>query len=133
MKNSTPPKLLLYLSSLKINIFGDSLKKSRQFIFGKLFLRKYFTIFNAETKQISFYNSKMRNLGENISNGSTVTKIIIIIFLAAILVFLGIGIFIGKNIYKDRRKHANELDDNYLYEAKDGEDETLYKGNKEDN
>jgi hypothetical protein len=75
----------------------------------------------------------MRNLGENISNGSTVTKIIIIIFLAAILVFLGIGIFIGKNIYKDRRKHANELDDNYLYEAKDGEDETLYKGNKEDN
>ena len=110
-------------------IFG----KSRQFIFGKLFLRKYFTIFNAEAKQISFYNSKMRNLGENLSNGSTVTKIIIIIFLVAILVFLGIGIFIGKYIYKTRRKHANELDDNYLYEAKDGEDETLYKGNKEDN
>ena len=108
--------------------------KSRQFIFGKIFLRKYLTIFNPEKKQISFYKTKLRNL-EEINNGSQNNKkiIILLLFLLAILVFLIIGIFIGKQIFEKRKKHANELEDNYLYETKkDSENEVLFDEKKEE-
>ena len=101
-----------------------------------MFLKKYFTIYNADKKQISFYKKIIRNLDEEkeINNNLQNNKwIFIFLLLLLIIIVLVIGIFIGKQIYKERKKYANELNDDYLYESnKDEEDQSLYKGAKEE-
>ena len=99
--------------------------RSSQFIFGKLFLKKYITIFNPDGKKIYFYKNKKTNNDSkqeqeqgkhDYHDGSNKWKILIIILLLGLFVFLVAGIYIGKIIYQARKKKANELDDNYLYD-----------------
>ena len=73
-------------------------------------------VFNAGENSIYFYNKIIEKNGKE-SFLEKYQKIIIISFIALIIIFLILGILIGKMIYKERRKHANELDDKYEYQA----------------
>ena len=112
--------------------------KSKKFILGRMFLKKYLTIFNAEKKQIYFYNNKQTDKGDDAYETNNYFlkewwKIILILFLLCIVIFLVIGIIIGKILFKNRKKHANELDDNYIYQENNNKNEYLYHSDKEIN
>lgn len=92
------------------------LGQSKRFLLGRIFLRKYLPVFNAGENSIYFYNKIIEKNGKE-SFLEKYQKIIIISFIALIIIFLILGILIGKMIYKERRKHANELDDKYEYQA----------------
>jgi hypothetical protein len=93
--------------------------------FGKIFMKKYPFVFDYDKKTISFVNVYNINKSDNDQSNSPEMdeneysfwyffKIIIII----ILIILGIivGVFIGRMLwYKNRKKRANELDDDYEY------------------
>ena len=100
----------------------------KKFTLGRIFLKKYLTVFNADKKQIYFYNNNIIKK-ENNERENWISKnmiIIIIIFIFTIIIFLIIGIFIGKIMYKNRKKIANELvDDNYIYENNKKENNNL--------
>ena len=86
---------------------------------GKIFLKKYQLSFNQDSKTISFYNNN--NVKNNDDKSSSPIKeekkfnkdyIWIIIC----VVCLALGIYIGtKIIVKNRKKRANELQDDYDY------------------
>ena len=102
------------------NSYGQNL-----WYFGKIFMKKYPFVFDYDKKTISFVNIYNINKSDNDQINSPERggneysfwdyfKIIIII----ILIILGIivGIFIGRMLwYKNRKKRANELDDDYEY------------------
>ena len=79
-------------------------------IFGNIFLKKYFLVFNQEAKTIGYYQGM-----EKEENGKkfkiTLTHILLILILLAIIV-VGIVLYIKKG---PRKKKANELDDDYDY------------------
>ena len=96
---------------------------------GKTFLKKYQFSFNQDSKMISFYphmndnnykrDEEEKNNKENKKFNSSY------IWIAICIVCLIVGIYIGtKIILKNRKKRANELDDEYDYN---------YKNEKEDN
>ena len=109
----------------------------KNFNFGRIFLKKYMTVFNADKKQIYFYNKKNTDNtdidmpNENKSLYDKYNNIILIIFICGLIVFLIIGIFIGKYLFQKRRKHANELDDKYEYKTDNG-NESLYNPKEND-
>ena len=111
--------------------------KTTIFEFGRIFLRKYLTVFNFDSKKISFYKNKEGKEDENNMNENDyLWKIILLISLLVIFIFLGFGIFIGKKIYQKRGKRANELDDdNYLYDPnindENGKEKLFNEENKE--
>lgn len=87
---------------------------------GKPFYLKYTLVYNGDSKTIGFYN-KMNN--EKIKNNKKIlfeleiTKIVVIIifFLVFILIVIIISYYFGKKLNLIRKKHANELEDNYDY------------------
>ena len=91
-------------------------------VLGIPFLKKYRLSFNYDTKMIGYYRNdgkiieKEKNNNNNKVNffESTVFKIIIIIILVIIIFVL--GMLFQKTFQKNRKKKANELDDNYEYE-----------------
>ena len=105
--------------------FGED----KKFTFGRIFLKKYLTIFNADKKQIYFYNNK--NIKDNIIKQNLISKNLLILIIILIIIFISliIGILIGRKIFTKRKKIANELEDyNYAYEEnKNKENEPLYK------
>ena len=109
--------------------------QSKRFVLGRMFLKKYLTIFNADKKQIYFYNNIT---GDNAQDKDTnfyekYGKIIIILLTIGLLIFLIIGILIGKYVFKERKKFANELDDNYEYQPnKKKVSEPLYNSKDEE-
>ena len=87
--------------------------KDKQCTIGSIFLSKYTTIFDNDSKQIKIL--KYTNFNENIKDESK-GKIILIIFLSIILsgiIFVFIGLKYGKKINQARKKKANELNDDY--------------------
>ena len=104
-----------YLKIFKTSIVGET------FEFGRNFLKKYLTVFNFDigAKQIFFYKKEEKKDDEDENN---LWKILLIAFLAVILIFLFLGIFIGKKIYQARKKRANELEDDYLYDSNRNEE-----------
>ena len=81
--------------------------------FGTIFLKKYFFVFNTEEKTIGFYNNKIKINKFQFRYFNNVIWIIIVIISA-----VG-GFFLGKKIYyKIRTKRINELNDNFIYNAK---------------
>ena len=103
--------------------------------FGKLFMKKYFFNFEVDQKLIGFYNnlnntnSIINKKGETNSNSKFLW-----LFWALLLIFTGIGCFLlGKFVYaKNRKKRANELEDDYEYTQKNNEEglTTDSNGNK---
>ena len=100
--------------------------KDSQSILGIIFLKKYPVIFDDDSKLIRIMKISFDNEDHNENKNGTRGKVILIVFLSVILsgiIFGFIGIFCGKKIYQDRKKKANELDDNYEYtENKEKED-----------
>ena len=106
----------------------------KKFTLGRILLKKYLTVFNADKKQIYFYNTKLsENINEKENFMEKYGKIILISLLFGLIIFLFIGILIGKLIFKERKKHANEMDDDkYEYQSKKNNNvEPLYN-QKED-
>ena len=87
---------------------------------GKIFLRKYQFSFNQDSKVINFYvNMKNKKIKSKKNNGNTAFKFNINYFWITIcIISLIIGIYIGnKIIIQNRKKRANELQDEYDYKA----------------
>ena len=102
-------------------IISDSLFYTTGWTLGNIFMRKYQFIFNLDSKEIGFYNPKLNKyeneenhiINKNISN---VTLYIILIIILCLLLF-GIALFIKMKFYpkNEKKKRANELDDEYEY------------------
>jgi flagellar biosynthesis/type III secretory pathway M-ring protein FliF/YscJ len=102
----------------------------------EFFLKKYLTIFNADKKTIYFYKNKqisqINNNNESEANKSFFEEwwiIILIVFIVCLILFLILGIIIGRILYKNRNMHKNELDDNYEYQA-DNKNDALNDNDK---
>jgi len=96
---------------------------------GQIFTSKYNFYFNSDLKQIGFYKKVTPTLvidDEEVSNnGTSYVVIIILVALGVAIIFLFIGLVLGKNIFGWRRKIiANELTDelDYEYKTKDNDD-----------
>ena len=82
---------------------------------GYPFFKKYDIVFDDDSKTIGYYNS---NIEINDNKGGNQTVKIVLIVLLTIIVFCGllaIGYYIGKEKYIQRKKRANELNDDYDY------------------
>lgn len=99
------------------SIFYDENKKT-SWTFGRILIKKYQFIFDADAKTITFVDNEFKeeNVKENNLNNININQIIWILFL--VIGLIG-GIFIGKFIWeKTKKKRANELHDDYDYVAK---------------
>ena len=96
-----------------------------RWIIGKIFFRKYPTIFSPSNRLIGFYINPNEGIIEGLDNqdddeskNNNKIYIYIIVAIVVIIIFTGLGIFIGKNIFFKKRRKANELiDDDYQYET----------------
>ena len=115
------------------NIIFEKYKKD-DWIFGKIFLKKYPINFDYESQTIEVYDyyyeekhDKKDDGGNNGDNNEENTDMVLYIVIAATLVIITgvVGYFLGKYINKMRKKRANELVDDYDYNAKtDNNEET---------
>ena len=105
-----------------------------EWYFGIIFLRKYQLVFNPDAKTISFYNPKLpieenddnnsKPINNNNKNNNKSIFIVIIIVVLGII-FIGLGIYLGKIIYinKKNKKRFNELEDNFEYNGEEFDNE----------
>ena len=105
--------------------------KARDFKLGRMFLRKYNVIFNSDSKMMTFYKineSKEGIEGKEKNSGSNNNALKILSYVFICLLFLVIGLYLGRKFCIFRRKrYAMELDDNdYVYESSSKN----YKDNK---
>ena len=133
-------KDLFYIDNNNIYFLIEFSKNSKIWIFGEIFLRKYYIVFNQDEKTLGYYKNmekpkNNKNKNDNIiTNNSSWYKtfIIIIILILLIICVLFMGIYIYKN-KKNRKKKANELDDEYNYEPKfdlSNDNDNLIEGDK---
>ena len=94
-------------------IFLGGLKNWR---FGLPFFLKYQLVFNHDTKQIGFYSNFIKEEEENNSLKKVWLWIFGLIFISGIII---VTVFISKKYFgnNNRRKRANELNDEFDYEA----------------
>ena len=92
----------------------------KDIIVGRMFLKKYQIIFNSDSKCMLFFkNNNKKNIFENnnIKDKNVIINILSYLFIG--LLFLFIGIFFGrKYCFRDKKKLANELEDDYSYKSK---------------
>ena len=90
------------------------------FLLGRMFLKKYKVIFNSDSKSILFYNIKIQNEENSQTKEKNNIALVIVIYFISVILFLVIGVFLGRKFCLLRRRiYANELeDDNYVYESK---------------
>ena len=90
------------------------------FLLGRMFLKKYKIIFNSDSKSMLFYDIKIQNEEIHITKQKNNIVLAIIIYFISGILFLVIGLFLGRKFCLLRRRiYANELeDDNYVYESK---------------
>ena len=95
--------------------------------FGKLFMQKYFFNFDLDSRIIGFYNEindsdsqKEETKDNNNSNHSALLWILWVV----LLIITGVGCFLlGRIIYnKNRKKRANELEDDFEYKQKNNDE-----------
>ena len=90
-----------------------------KWVFGEIFLKKYYFTFNPDKKLIGFYDNinNKKNNDEKKDYGKTGLIILIIGIILIIINAIIFGLYFWKKKYgKERRKRANELnDDNYDY------------------
>ena len=86
---------------------------------GKIFLKKYLLSFNQDSKTISFYNNNNVKNDDNSSSSPAKEEKKFnkdYIWIIICVICLALGIYIGtKIIVKNRKKRANELQDDYDY------------------
>ena len=98
-----------------LNILFDYGKN--YWILGKPISLKYPFVFNQDSKKIGLYKNynKKKYINEKRENNNiNIIKIFLVLFFSIVLLL--IGFYLGKTIYKMKRKiRANELNDNYEY------------------
>ena len=110
------------------NILFTKFESNTYWIMGQIFTSKYHFFFNSDTRQIGFYKNVFPNpvIDEVVANnGISNLVIIILVAIGIALIFLFIGLVLGKKIFGWRRKIiANELTDelDYEYKTKDNDD-----------
>ena len=116
----------LFLETKNYFIFKILLNEEnkRFWYFGRLFLKKYQMIFDNDQKAIFYLGindfHKKSKIGEDNQNNNNFFKykIYLIIILAIIIIGIAvaIGCYFGKIFFnKQKKKRANELDDDYEY------------------
>ena len=91
---------------------------------GKPFLKKYQITLNLDAKSISFYNHNIKEEIKDNKNNNEKTEYIILIVICIILfiILFIISLLFIKKLKGERKKRANELkDDEYEYNANEGE------------
>ena len=102
-----------YLFLVRTDKFYNSWK------FGIPFLKKYLFTFDYDAKTIGFYSE----YDSPKEKKSTLKLIILTITIIVLLIAFGLsGFFLGKKIYDNRKKRANELDEEYEYKTQKEED-----------
>ena len=106
--------------------------------FGRTFMKKYFFNFETESKQIGFYNNLLLpdDSDEEIDKEKNKYKISFWILFGIIIILLGVGgYFIVYFIKKrNRKKRANELDDdNFEYKQNIKNENLVDNGGEENN
>ena len=96
---------------------------SERFTIGQILIKKYLLTFNYDTKLIGFYdkskNIEKKSGEENNDNGNSSVWKTVVILIVSFIVFIAVGFLLGKKIYEtSRKKKANELIDDYDYDAK---------------
>jgi len=94
-------------------------------IMGVPFLKKYILSFNFDNKMIGYYKPNANNTYKK-SNFFLFEKenIVIIVFILAVILAFVFGMYTHKKIAKVQRKNkANELDDSFEYEPKNGKED----------
>jgi hypothetical protein len=95
--------------------------RGSSWIFGELFLKKYYLVFNQDLKTIGYYMNieEERSINNDDSDNENKDKINLIhILLILILVSINaVGIILYTKKGK-RKNRANELDDDYIYDSK---------------
>ena len=104
--------------------------KKEDWVFGKIFLKKYPINFDYESQTIEvydyYYEEKHDKKDDGGNNGDNNDMVLYIVIAATLVIITGVvGYFLGKYINKMRKKRANELVDDYDYNAKtDNNEET---------
>ena len=91
--------------------------KGISWIFGELFLRKYFLVFNQDSKTIGYYEGtgiKNEEIKKNKFELKANLTIILLILIFISIIVVGIILYNKKGKRKNR---ANELDDDYEYSS----------------
>lgn len=112
-------------------IFDEN--EAYHWVFGRLFLQNYQFIFDNDAKTITYIKSnkkKDNDIDSKIDNNFGVILKIVLIFVLLVILIIGffVGFYFGKQ-FKNKKKRANELDDEYDYiEKKNNErKEGLYE------
>ena len=98
--------------------------------FGISFFKKYPLIFNHDTRAIYYYNEN-KNQEKNEGGNSFRIDEKVIIGIAVGVIFLIVGLIVGKYLLSNKRKKkANELDDDYDYNQQNEKEIKLNKEEK---
>ena len=127
--------IIFQISKIATNYFP-------RWIMGDIFMRKYLTIFNYDSKTISFYRSQINeaniqsqvmNIPKNKSKKWNISKYARVFFEIIMGLFLIVTLYLLYRKYRNSRKiHANELEDsNYIYMPKDNKKLELTKKERE--
>jgi len=115
----------------KDNKFFFKIIKNRDreyFLFGRIFFKKFISVFNLDKKQIYFYNNNLKGKDKDISDNTPINVNIIVVIVSVLLaiMFFPLGVYFGKKLFEKRSKLANELkDDDYQYQPENLEKNML--------
>ena len=110
----TPKDLFLEKDDKIYFYIAYNQRQNDDWYMGSIFLEKYITIFDNEAKKLNILkisDNKKEENKEVQSNKFKIIIIIILVFILSALIFSFLGMIFGKKLYKQRKKKANELDD----------------------
>ena len=111
---------LFYSDDKYIYLMIEFSKNNKIWILGEIFLKKYYIVFNQKEKTLGYYTKmeKPRNIKNRNNDNSIYNKLIIIVITTLFFICLvSFGVYVYNN-KKPRKKKANELDDEYNYDAR---------------
>ena len=120
-------------------VFPIKKLESNKWILGKIFLRKYPTMFSPSKKLIGFYLKSNENLSEKKNNKvsgqiESNKKIFLLLLIIGIsLIFIFLCLYIGKKMFFPKRKNKNKLIDDYYKYNSEGNNDNINKGNNHNN
>ena len=103
-------------------------KEREYFLFGRIFFKKFISVFNLDKKQIYFYNNNLKGKDKDDNYNTPINLNIIVVIVSVLLaiMFFPLGVYFGKKLFEKRSKLANELkDDDYQYQPENLEKNML--------
>jgi len=101
-------------------------KEREYFLFGRIFFKKFISVFNLDKKQIYFYNNNLKGKDKEDNTPINLNIIVVIVSVLLAIMFFPLGVYFGKKLFEKRSKLANELkDDDYQYQPENLEKNML--------